>query len=311
MRNKILGVLVCLFWAALPSFASQTAVTATVTDANGNVYANGRYTITYQAGATLQTGATPLSVSGVLTSGGALAVTLWDNSSSGSTYLFNICSENGLPCFSLAITITGTSQSVSTELAAAAASLTNTTPGSTVTLSNQIAPVGTPATGNIVVYGKTSDKKLYYKNADGTEVGPLASTTGGTPPFSAITAGTSAVALVVGTSGSLAVSGSGTIAATSVTGTVKNCGTTTVCAVTAVTTPKIAFGTVAFSSGTPSTATLTALPFTSTASYVCTVTEVSDATKNLIKVANASASSTVITGPNTITDTVGYVCVGS
>ena len=93
--------------------------------------------------------------------------------------------------------------------------------------------------------------------------------------------------------------------------TVENCGTTTTCAQTVLTNPIIVKGTVALSSGTPSTATLTSLPFTSTSSYVCTGTEQTTATNNLIKFANASASSTVITGPNTITDVIGYQCVGN
>lgn len=92
---------------------------------------------------------------------------------------------------------------------------------------------------------------------------------------------------------------------------VQLCGTTTTCAKTVQTLPIIVYGTVALSSGTPSTATLTALPFTSTASYVCSGTNQTTATNNLIKFANASASSTVITGPNTLTDVIGYQCVGN
>ena len=89
------------------------------------------------------------------------------------------------------------------------------------------------------------------------------------------------------------------------------CGTTTTCAKTVQSSAIIVYGTVPLSSGAPSTATITALPFTSTSSYVCTVTEASSATGNLLKVVNASASSTVITGPATVTDTINYICVGT
>lgn len=90
-----------------------------------------------------------------------------------------------------------------------------------------------------------------------------------------------------------------------------DCGTTTTCANTAKTSAIIVYGTVALSSGTPSTATLTSLPFTNSTSYVCTAVEQTSATGNLLKVANVSGASTVITGPATVTDVVNYICVGT
>lgn len=91
----------------------------------------------------------------------------------------------------------------------------------------------------------------------------------------------------------------------------EDCGSTTACAKTALTPGITVHGTVALSSGTPSTAVLTALPFTSTSSYVCTATEATNAANNLLKVVNTSATSATITGPNTITDTINYICHGS
>lgn len=88
------------------------------------------------------------------------------------------------------------------------------------------------------------------------------------------------------------------------------CGTTVTCSQTVQVKPIIVYGKAPLSSGTPSTATLTALPFTSSTSYVCIGTDQTTATANLIKFANVSGSSTVITGPNTNTDVIGYVCVG-
>lgn len=92
---------------------------------------------------------------------------------------------------------------------------------------------------------------------------------------------------------------------------VQNCGTTVTCANTIVTAPIFVFGTAPLSSGAPSTATITSLPYTSVSSYVCTATEASSATGNLLKVVNSSGATTVITGPATVTDTVGYQCIGS
>ncbi|HUJ93407.1 MAG TPA: hypothetical protein VLW46_00430, partial [Candidatus Bathyarchaeia archaeon] len=43
----------------------------------------------------------------------------------------------------------------------------------TVNVTNQSTAPGTPASGTVNVYTKTSDKRLYYKDDTGTEVGPL------------------------------------------------------------------------------------------------------------------------------------------
>jgi len=48
----------------------------------------------------------------------------------------------------------------------------------TLSLSNQSTPPGTPAAGSVNLYTKTADKRLYYKDEAGTEVGPIASGTG-------------------------------------------------------------------------------------------------------------------------------------
>ena len=43
----------------------------------------------------------------------------------------------------------------------------------TLNVTNQSSPPGTPATGTVNVYTKTADKRLYYKDDTGTEIGPL------------------------------------------------------------------------------------------------------------------------------------------
>jgi hypothetical protein len=87
------------------------------------------------------------------------------------------------------------------------------------------------------------------------------------------------------------------------------CGTTVACTAT-IGTVKIAWGTAPYTSASPSTLTMTALPFTSTTSYVCEASDATSAAHSAYDIINASASSTVITGPNTITDTMSIVCVG-
>ena len=87
-------------------------------------------------------------------------------------------------------------------------------------------------------------------------------------------------------------------------------GTAVACANTAQA-AMIVYGTAPLTSGTPSTATLTGLPFSSSTSYSCVGTEQTTAANDNIKFANASASSTVISGPNTLTDVIAYVCIGT
>ncbi len=48
----------------------------------------------------------------------------------------------------------------------------------TLSLSNQSTPPGTPSAGSVNLYTKTLDKRLYYKDETGTEVGPLATASG-------------------------------------------------------------------------------------------------------------------------------------
>jgi len=76
-----------------------------------------------------------------------------------------ITTTSGISAFSLTLTGNLTvNGSASITLGLSAAS---------VTLSNQGSPPGAPAAGNVIVYTKTSDKKLYFKDETGQETGPL------------------------------------------------------------------------------------------------------------------------------------------
>lgn len=92
-------------------------------------------------------------------------------------------------------------------------------------------------------------------------------------------------------------------------GIIENCGTLVACAITIPSSPITVYGTAAASSAT--TVTLTGLPFTSTTSYVCTATDQTTAANAVFKMANASASSSVITDSNSNSDTFSYICVGT
>lgn len=92
--------------------------------------------------------------------------------------------------------------------------------------------------------------------------------------------------------------------------TVTNCGTVAACAPNATLSNsqiKIVYGVCTLAGNV---CTVTGIPgYTSTTSYVCTATD--ETTAQLIKIANASATSTVITDTVGATDVVHYVCVGT
>lgn len=94
---------------------------------------------------------------------------------------------------------------------------------------------------------------------------------------------------------------------------VQACGATSACSAIATLTGQVVFGSAPLVSGTPSTVTITGISpaFTSSSSYVCIVSEATTAANNLLKVANVSGSSFTITGPNTLTDIINYVCAGN
>ncbi len=77
----------------------------------------------------------------------------------------NITATSGISAFSLTLTGNLTVNG--------SASVTLGISAATVTLSSQGTPPGAPAAGNVIVYTKTSDKKLYFKDETGQETGPL------------------------------------------------------------------------------------------------------------------------------------------
>lgn len=133
------ALLLCLL-LAMPALAQNTSVTGTVTDPNGLPYAGG----TVMPQLILLGGASPTvngffyipptSPSG-LNSAGAFSVTLPANASispAGSQWKFTVCSGagsiqpaggKGSVCFSVTVTISGSSQDLSTTLQAAAPAL--------------------------------------------------------------------------------------------------------------------------------------------------------------------------------------------
>lgn len=144
VRFGILLFILC----SIPSVAQFTTVTGTVIDPNGFPYATGTITpqlILSTSGTPVFTGTSnayipPPAATG-LDGNGHFAVTLADNtqlSPSGSKWNFQVCSGQGTvnpaigtgsQCFTLAapITISGTSQDISTQLNARASALTRVT----------------------------------------------------------------------------------------------------------------------------------------------------------------------------------------
>jgi hypothetical protein len=89
------------------------------------------------------------------------------------------------------------------------------------------------------------------------------------------------------------------------------CGATSTCAATLVTGARTFYGDAALASGSPSTVTIIGFSpaFTSTSTFECTATD--NTSQSALKVSKVSTSSITITGPNTVTDDVSYICKGS
>ncbi len=93
----------------------------------------------------------------------------------------------------------------------------------------------------------------------------------------------------------------------------RDCGTTATCAATDKSaTMKVAIGSVALTSASPSIATITSLPFSGALDYHCTLDNETTRTDEVAVLAAGyvSGASFVITGPNTVTDVIDYVCIG-
>jgi len=89
------------------------------------------------------------------------------------------------------------------------------------------------------------------------------------------------------------------------------CGTTVACAGTTQGGVKLTYGRATLNGGTPATATLTGLPYTSSASYSCVATDDNATTLSPIAVTYSSGSSAVLTGGTASTDVISYICSGT
>jgi hypothetical protein len=90
---------------------------------------------------------------------------------------------------------------------------------------------------------------------------------------------------------------------------VVSCGTTTACAPVFQTNARVIYGSCTAAAATTCTVTAITPAFSGTATYFCNVTDTTTAANNALKVANASASSFVITSTSS-SDTFNYVCLG-
>lgn len=95
-------------------------------------------------------------------------------------------------------------------------------------------------------------------------------------------------------------------------GSIRACGASAACAATTPAGVKIVYGSAALVTGTPSTVTITGLPFTSASSYNCTATENGSALATPLSISSyVSGASFTISGAATDTDVVNYVCAGT
>jgi fibronectin-binding autotransporter adhesin len=137
MKKRSLGFLALLFAVSFPAAAQKTTVFATVVDPSGIPYSRGSISGALIVSGTPKVGQQliPSTVGPVtLDISGHFAVSVYSNTSItpiNSQWRFQVCASQslypqGAPCFTAApITITGASQSISAQLNAAAAPLSN------------------------------------------------------------------------------------------------------------------------------------------------------------------------------------------
>ena len=216
--KRSLVLLTFALLTALPAAAQQTVVTATVKDPNGIPYANGTVqaslqisggpatvTISNQAqcsAASAGTAPCQIPIAGnvgptTLDSTGTFVMTLYSNTSitpASSKWLFTINISPGIPLplgtgpqtFSVAVTVTGATQNLSSTLSAAAPALTNYVSGGgfpaacPLAVSPQILFDNAGACGSIAGSAVTAATGATTLTATGDTVTPLtiSSTTG-------------------------------------------------------------------------------------------------------------------------------------
>jgi len=129
MKRFIWSVLMLVAFTS-PAWGQSTSVTATITDSDSLVWANGSYSIQFVpvpgvVGPYSWTGGTlTKSFSGTLNSSGVLSISLPDNTTitpPGTQWNFTICPNATTGCFNVTTSISGASQSLTSILSAAAA----------------------------------------------------------------------------------------------------------------------------------------------------------------------------------------------
>jgi len=136
---------------------TQALVNPTTTDGLGNYFfyaAPGRYEIEFSG-----PGITTKQIPNVLLPSDPNAPSFSTVSSSGAISAFSLNLTGNL-------TVNGN------------ATVIGNLASGTLNLTNQSTPPGAAGTGTVNVYTKTADKRLYYKDDTGTEIGPIANTTG-------------------------------------------------------------------------------------------------------------------------------------
>lgn len=118
--KKALCCATLLLWAAAAAALAATSVTATVTDWDGNLWANATYTITFYPTPAAPAISGQSIFGGSLDGSGVLSVSLPSATANGGSWTFSICPQASSPCISTVILVSGASEDVSSALSAVA-----------------------------------------------------------------------------------------------------------------------------------------------------------------------------------------------
>lgn len=200
--------------------------------------------------------------------------------------------------------------------------------GNNVTLTEAAAPSGASSVDILYADSSAHRFKMINNNGSAQTVAALESPSFTTPVLG-VASGTSlsltatSAQLALGTTNvttfsAASPSGSATVALSTKAGgfgSASPCGTTGTCTANAATSNvMVKYGSVALSSASPSVATVSGLPFTSSASYFCTATPTGNTAAIAaggVAITYVDGGSFTLTGPNTVTTVINFVCIGT
>lgn len=172
--KRTLVMLLVLLWASF-TLAQTTTVTATVQDPNGQVFANGTYSITFVPGPTASSGYTQNGAdftrmfNGLLNGSGTMTQAVADNSTitpTGSKWAFTFCPNTQSTCTTYITAVSGGTQNISSAVNATVPAIKVSAIGAIIPFAYSDAEIVGPTPGS-VYYNITSGTARVWSPSTG------------------------------------------------------------------------------------------------------------------------------------------------